>query len=80
MSTPGPATSTWPPSGLIPRFENDPIAKLVSNAPTARIEGQFAGWLTGFTAVGRRLSLPAAARIRLPAPAARLATVSKTVE
>jgi hypothetical protein len=40
------------------------------------IEGQFAGWLTGWSGP----LLPAAATINVPAAAARCAAVSNTVE
>ena len=64
----------------MPPPENEATLRFESNAPTDRIDGQFAGWLTGSMKPGRLLPLTAAATISVPAANARRATVSKMVE
>ena len=74
--------STCPPLGLTPALLKEATLSWSSIAATAMIEGQFAGWLTGAGGWprSRRLSLPAAAMIRVPAFIARAAAVSNTAE
>src|SRR5579884_1479231 len=75
--TPGPTRLTSPPLALIVRFEKFAIRKFSSTAPTAMMDGQFAGAPTGrMTPCARSLSLPAAAMIRQPRLSALRAAVS----
>src|SRR5690606_41436520 len=62
-STPGATTSTAPVRSTVP-LEKSATASSASIAPTAMIDEQFAGWLTGaINPLVRLMSLPAAATI-----------------